>query len=84
MWLYFDLTMTVIMMGSPKEISLVDSIRITVRLMVILTTPPRKAAAPMRAYVPEEIFVSTKNTLGAAWLRYLHTVQYYIALIIGT
>lgn len=42
-------TIKVIMMGSPYVISFVDSIRMTVRLMVILTTPPRKAAAPMRA-----------------------------------
>lgn len=46
-------TIRVIMMGSPYVISLVDSMRMTVRLMVILTTPPRKAAAPMRAKVPE-------------------------------
>ena len=37
------------MMGSPSEISLVDSIRITVKLMVIRTTPPRNEAAPIRA-----------------------------------
>ena len=43
------LTMTVIMMGRPYSISLVDSIRMTVRLMVILTTPPRNEAAPMSA-----------------------------------
>ena len=43
------LTMTVIIMGSPYSISLVDSIRMTVRLMVILTTPPKNDAAPMRA-----------------------------------
>ena len=55
------LTISVIMMGRPKEISLVDSIRITVRLMVILTTPPRKAAAPIRAYVPDEILVRKKK-----------------------
>lgn len=46
-------TMSVIMMGRPYVISLVDSMRMTVRLMVILTTPPRKAAAPIRANVPE-------------------------------
>lgn len=45
-------TIRVIMMGSPYVISLVDSMRMTVRLMVIRTTPPRKAAAPISANVP--------------------------------
>ncbi len=48
-WLYCEPTRRVNMIGRPKDISLVDSMRITVRLMVIRTTPPRKAAAPMRA-----------------------------------
>lgn len=47
------LTMSVIIMGRPYEISFVDSMRMTVRLMVIRTTPPRKAAAPIKAKVPE-------------------------------
>ena len=37
------------MMGRPREISLVDSIRMTVKLMVMRTTPPRNEAAPIRA-----------------------------------
>lgn len=45
-------TIRVIIIGSPYVISFVDSMRMTVRLMVILTTPPRNAAAPMRAKVP--------------------------------
>lgn len=47
------LTISVIMMGSPYVISLVDSIRMTVRLMVMRTTPPSRAAAPIREKVPE-------------------------------
>lgn len=52
------LTIRVIMMGSPYVISLVDSIRMTVRLMVIRTTPPKKAEAPIRAKVPEYMWPS--------------------------
>lgn len=51
------LTISVIMMGRPYVISLVDSMRMTVRLMVMRTTPPRKAAAPIRANVPEYICI---------------------------
>ena len=45
------------MIGRPYVISLVDSMRMTVRLMVILTTPPRKEAAPIRAKVPGYTFI---------------------------
>ena len=45
-------TISVIMMGSPYSISLVDSMRMTVRLMVMRTTPPRNEAAPINEYVP--------------------------------
>lgn len=41
------------MMGKARVISFVHSIRITVRLMVILTTPPKNAAAPIREKVPK-------------------------------
>lgn len=51
------LTISVIMMGRPYVISLVDSMRMTVRLMVMRTTPPKKAAAPIRAKVPEYICI---------------------------
>ena len=50
-------TISVIMIGRPYVISLVDSMRMTVRLMVILTTPPRKEAAPIRAKVPGYTFI---------------------------
>lgn len=64
----YMLTISVIMMGRPYVISLVDSIRMTVRLMVIRTTPPRKAAAPIRANVPEYMciprFLPYKREIG--------------------
>lgn len=54
-------------------ISLVDSIKMTVRLMVILTTPPRKAAAPIKAKVPEYICM---------WkLLQLHTLKQHFSFV---
>lgn len=44
--------MRTIMTGRPKDIPCVASIRIAVRLIVILTTPPSCAAAPSKAYLP--------------------------------
>ena len=40
------------MIGRPKVMSLVASIRMAVREIVILTRPPNCAAAPARAYLP--------------------------------
>lgn len=40
------------MSGRPKDIPPVASMRITVKLIVILTTPPSWAAAPNSAYFP--------------------------------
>lgn len=42
----------VIIRGRAKDISPVVSIIITVKLIVILTTPPNWAAAPIKAYFP--------------------------------
>lgn len=41
-----------IMTGKPKDIPCVASIKIAVKLIVILTTPPNCAAAPNKAYLP--------------------------------
>lgn len=51
------LTISVTMIGSDRDISLVHSMRITVRLIVIRTTPPRKAAEPMSEKVPRYMSV---------------------------
>ena len=48
----YRLTIRVTIIGRDKDISFVHSIKITVRLIVILTTPPRKAAAPINENVP--------------------------------
>ena len=54
-------TINTIIRGRPYEISLVDSIRMTVREIVIRTTPPRNAAAPIKAYVPEQTLLQPKS-----------------------
>ena len=48
-------TISVTSSGKPYSTSSVDSINITVKLTVILTTPPRNAAAPISANVPASI-----------------------------
>lgn len=44
--------MRTIMTGKPKYIPWVASIKIAVKLIVILITPPNCAAAPNKAYLP--------------------------------
>lgn len=57
--------------GTPKESSFVDSMRITVRLSVIRTTPPINDAAPIRVYVPGQRLIRKPNICGCQEFRYL-------------
>lgn len=54
-------TCRVIMIGITNEISLVASIIMAVKLIVIRTTPPSWAAAPANAYFPRSIPDRTGN-----------------------